>query len=242
MLIDKKFMVYLKDRYFFSIFFFLSDKKLNSVFFFDDFFDILVYDKRVFIVLGTILEIIENSVLIKLSIDINNQPNLVNLHVVFDDGKKKIIGEIVNVTQTQMTANIVGEMKDNNFTPGATSKPSFKSLVRLIKLDELTIHLGEQETKIGQTNFGTSNVYEGYKINVSINDFFSNHFSILGNSGAGKSCTVASILQKLFTSSPTPPINANLFFFDAYGEYTNAFSKLHEKNAALWFVVPTVLP
>ena len=76
--------------------------------------------------------------------------------------------------------------------------------------------------------------YDGYKINVSINDFFNSHFTILGNSGSGKSSAVASILQKLFMG-PTPPINSSLFFFDAYGEYTNAFSKLHERNPQLGY-------
>ena len=184
--------------------------------------------------LGTIEEIVDNSVTIKLSIDITEQPNLVNLHVVFDDGSdRKVVAEIANVNKTKMIANIVGEIKDGFFTPGASVKPSFKSNVRLIQADELKLLFGSQETEFGETNFGTSNVYEGYKINVSINDFFSNHFAILGNSGAGKSCTVASILQKLYTSSPTPPINSALFFFDAYGEYTHAFSNLHEKNPNL---------
>lgn len=183
--------------------------------------------------LGTILEIIDNSVIIKLSIDIAQQPNLVGLHVVFDDPKKLVVGEIVNTNREKMTVNVVGEIKDGFFTPGSSTKPSFKSIPRIIKTEELSILFGEQQTKHGQTNFGTSNVYEGYKINVGINDFFNSHFAILGNSGAGKSCTVASVLQKLFTSSPTPPINANLFFFDAYGEYTHAFSKLHEKNSVL---------
>ena len=179
------------------------------------------------------MEIVDNYVYIKLSIDITQQPNLVNLHVVFDDGKKKIVGEIANTNREKMTVTIVGEIKDGNFIPGANAKPSFKSVPRLIKTDELAILLGDQTTKHGQTNFGTSNIYEGYKINVSINDFFNSHFSILGNSGAGKSCTVASLLQKLFTSSPQPPKNAGLFFFDAYGEYTNAFGKIHERNQAL---------
>ena len=183
--------------------------------------------------LGNISEIIDNYVYINLSIDITQQPNLVNLHVVFDDGKKKVVGEIANTNKEKMTVIIVGEIKDGNFIPGANAKPSFKSVPRLIKADELAILLGDQTTKHGQTNFGTSNVYEGYKINVSINDFFNSHFSILGNSGAGKSCTVASLLQKLFTSSPTPPKNAGLFFFDAYGEYTNAFGRLHERNPVL---------
>lgn len=189
--------------------------------------------------LGTILEINDNNVSIKLSIDINEQPNLVNLHVVFEYQDKKIVGEIVKVTQTQMISSIVGEINDGHFTPGASTKPSFKSQVRLIRMDELELLLGKQETVAGVTFFGTSNVYDNYRINVDINDFFSNHFAILGNSGAGKSCTVASVVQKLFMSSPVPPVNANIFFFDAYGEYTHAFSTFHKYNSALNYKVYT---
>ena len=184
--------------------------------------------------LGTIEEIIDNSVTIKLNININEQPNLVNLHLIFEDGtSRKVVAEIANVNQQKMVANIVGEINNNSFTPGSSVKPAFKSTVRLIKEEELELLYGKQEIKVGFTNFGTSNVYEGYKINVDINEFFNSHFSILGNSGAGKSCTTASILQKLFTSGPTPPYNSALFFFDAYGEYTHAFEKLHDKNQAL---------
>lgn len=186
--------------------------------------------------LGQIAEIVDNQVKIKLGIDITEQPNLVNLHVIFDDGSgKNVVAEIANVNKEFMTANIVGEIENNNFIPGSNSKPSFKSKVRLIEMPELELIYGKQDTTHGLTNFGTSNVYSGYKINVSINEFFNSHFSILGNSGAGKSCTVASILQKLFTSSPTPPVNSGLFFFDAYGEYTNAFKGLHDVNPNLGY-------
>lgn len=184
--------------------------------------------------LGRIEEIVDNTVTIKLDIDINERPNMVNLHLIFeDDSSKKVVAEIANVNQTRMVANVVGEINNGFFTAGASTKPSFKSSVRLIKEEELELLFGKQKTEFGYTNFGTSNVYEGYKINVPINEFFNSHFSILGNSGAGKSCTVASILQKLYTSSPTPPINSALFFFDAYGEYTHAFGKLHETNPKL---------
>ncbi len=184
--------------------------------------------------LGKIEEIIDNTVTVKLSIDINEQPNLVNLHVVFeDDTDRKVVAEIANTNLEKLTATIVGEINKGRFTPGASAKPSFKSNVRLIKKEELELLFGKQETSFGYTNFGTSNVYTGYKINVGINDFFNTHFCIIGNSGSGKSCSVASILQKLYTSSPTPPVNSALFFFDAYGEYTRAFSKLHEFNPKL---------
>lgn len=180
--------------------------------------------------IGSIIEIIDNRVLIKLAIDINKQPNLVGLHVVFEDETKKIVAEIVNVSQTEMTAVIVGELGENSFIPGATKRPSFKSSIRLVTLEELELMLGSQNIVAGQTNFGTSNVYDGYRINVDLNDFFSNHFSVLGNSGSGKSCTVASILQKLMIGNGHVPRNANFFFFDAFGEYNSAFSGLHAIN------------
>lgn len=186
--------------------------------------------------LGKIEEIVENSVIIKLDIDISAQPSLVNLHVVFEDGSnKKIVAEISNVNKTHMTVNIVGEIKDGIFTPGATQKPSFKSTIRLVKTEELELIFGKQTLDLGYTNFGTSNIYEGYKINVNINSFFNKHFSIIGMSGSGKSSTVASILQKLYTKTVKAPINSSMFFFDAYGEYTNAFSKLHEQNNAITY-------
>lgn len=180
--------------------------------------------------IGSIIEIIDNRVLIKLAIDINKQPNLVGLHVVFEDETKRIVAEIVNVSQTEMTAVIVGELNGNIFIPGATKRPSFKSSIRLVTLEELELMLGSQNIVAGQTNFGTSNIYDGYRINVDLNDFFSNHFSVLGNSGSGKSCTVASILQKLMIGNGHVPRNANFFFFDAFGEYNSAFSGLHAIN------------
>ena len=183
--------------------------------------------------LGSISEIIDNQAFVKLAVDINSQSNLINLHVIFEDGAKKIVGEIVNVSQTQLTINIVGEIKNEKFFPGFSSKPSFKSKVRIIALNELELILGKQTPSVGQTFFGFSNIYQNYRINININDFFSNHFAILGNSGSGKSCTVASIIQKLFTSTPTAPIKSNIFIFDAFGEYTNAFSTLKNKNPNL---------
>ena len=184
--------------------------------------------------LGKIEEIIDNRVKIRLSIDINEQPNLINLHVVFEDNKgKKIVGEIAEANQEIMLINIVGEINNGIFISGVGLKPSFKSTIRMIKLEELELIYGKQQVEFGYTNFGTSNVYEGYKINVPINDFFNTHFSILGNTGSGKSCTVASIFQKLYASSEHIPLNSSLFFFDAYGEYTHAFENLHEKNKSL---------
>ena len=78
--------------------------------------------------LGKIEEIIDNQVRVKLDIDIAEQPSLVNLHVVFDDGRNKIVAEIANANKEFMFANIVGEIVGDTFIPGSSAKSSFKSI------------------------------------------------------------------------------------------------------------------
>jgi len=184
--------------------------------------------------IGNIITIENNFVIVKLAIDISSQTNLVNIHVVFDDGDKKIVGEIVNIDTTTAKVSIVGEIANNVFLPGFSKKPSFKSQVRIITMEELALLLGNQQiTDNDQIYLGKSSIYTNYRINVGVNAFFSNHFAILGNTGSGKSCTVARILQNIFTSNNYLPVNANIFIFDAYGEYTNAFSNISEISPVL---------
>ncbi len=190
--------------------------------------------------LGKILSIEGNYVELALDIDINAQASLVNLHVVFEDDKTKVVGEIRDVSKTTLKIAIVGEFVGNQFLAGFNRKPSFKSKVRIIKVDELAQILGDQQIKDGsQIYFGLSTVYTNYRINVDVNKFFSNHFAILGNTGSGKSFTVSKIIQNLFTGSSYVPLNSNIFLFDAYGEYTQAFSKLSEKNPLIRYKTVT---
>ena len=122
--------------------------------------------------IGRIVEIVDNSVTIKLEINISEQPNLVNLHVVFDDGSgRSVVAEVANVNQEKMLANIVGEIENGVFTPGSSVKPSFKSQVRLIKAEELALLFGNSETEFGYTNFGD---YREQKIYCCFISVFSN--------------------------------------------------------------------
>lgn len=184
--------------------------------------------------LGNIIEITDKEIIIRLDIDISSQTNLINLHVVFEDNSTKIVGEIKEISKSTAKIVIVGELIENKFLPGSSKKPSFRSIVRMIRMDELTIILGEQQIKDNQQiYFGLSTIYKNYRINVNTNKFFSNHFAIIGNTGSGKSFTVARILQNIFTSSSYIPVNSNIFIFDAYGEYNRALSKISEHNPLL---------
>lgn len=189
--------------------------------------------------LGKIVEIIDRAIIVELAIDITSQPNIVGLHLIFEDEDKKILAEVESITKTQLSAKILGEFIGNRFMPGAAKKPSFRSNVRMVNIEELELILGSQNFSDDTVYLGNSNVYDNYHINIDINSFFSSHFAILGNSGAGKSYTVAGFFQRLFINTKNPPIGANFFLFDAYGEYTNAFSNLHNKNSLLNYKVYT---
>lgn len=184
--------------------------------------------------LGKIISIIDNIAKVKLSIDVDNQANLINIHVIFEDGNKKVVGEIINIDKEYAYIRIVGTIENNSFIPGFSKKPSFKSIVRIVSMEELGFILGPQQIEgTDRVYLGKSSIYSNYRINVGLNDFFSSHFAVLGNSGAGKSCTVARLIQNLFTSTNNVPVGAHIFLFDAYGEYTNAFSNINKVSPLL---------
>ncbi len=85
-------------------------------------------------------------------------------------------------------------------------------------------------TRYKAVGFGTSVVFQGYEVKVRIEDFFGGHAAVLGNTGSGKSCTVASILQSIFEKRTEHKARGATFVvFDVNGEYTEAFSKLEER-------------
>ena len=192
--------------------------------------------------LGTIREIVDNNVILDLTIDITKQANLLNLHVIFEDNGTKIVGEIVNSTKTTLKINIVGEIKGDRFLPGISAKPSFRSTTRIVNMDELSLILGPMEPTEKEVTFGMSNIYQNYKINVDINGFFSNHFAILGNSGAGKSFSVSRILQNVFADPKKSPVGAHVIMFDAYGEYTRALGNIDKVNPNMHYKTYTTNP
>ena len=110
--------------------------------------------------IGKIVDINGNYVKVQINFNVSQYGNLMNVHVVFDDGTKKIVGEILKVTITDITVGIVGEIVDNSFVPGIGLKPSFASVVRIVTNEELTLVLGPQE--IDDSNhiyLGKSSIY-----------------------------------------------------------------------------------
>lgn len=82
-------------------------------------------------------------------------------------------------------------------------------------------------TRMKALSIGTSVVFKDYDQKIRINEFFGGHSAVLGNTGSGKSCTVATILQSLFAKPDLyAPHGATFLVLDVNGEYRNAFSQL----------------
>lgn len=177
---------------------------------------------------GKILNITDSTVEVEINKNAEVIPNLMNLHVVFIDGETKLLGEVRTVLTDTIHIDLKGQFIGEKFIAGTIKKPSLSSSLRTINEEELNIILGTNNEN--NIYIGKSPIYPSKNIYCNINDLFSNHLSILGNSGSGKSCSVARIIQNVFLNKNFLTYNANLFFFDAYGEYKNAFKSLSTIN------------
>ena len=187
--------------------------------------------------LGKIVAINESIVSVKLDVNIYDYDGLISKNVVFKDTNTINIGEVIAIGNGIMQVVLVGEIKDNKFLFGDITKPSFKSLCYLIDDSILNIILNSDAPNT--ITLGKSYIYPKYDIKLDVGNFFSNHFAILGNSGSGKSYSVAKILQSIFYQCKTLPFYSNIFLFDAYGEYQRAFSRIHEVNNNINYKVYT---
>lgn len=186
--------------------------------------------------LGNIVGVVENEVLLKLAIDISQFENLINIHVVMDDGNRMLVGEIIDIKDGIAHINLLGEIINDKFVFGVMVKPSFSSVVKLISKEKIPMIIGVDNYKENTDIYiGTSPIYNGIKIGANINQFFSNHFAILGSTGSGKSCGVARLIQNIFDRKSYVPYRASLFIFDAYGEYHSAFKTIGGTTGELSF-------
>ena len=154
--------------------------------------------------------------------------NLMNLHIVFEDKDKTILGEVDDLDGEFVKARFIGEIKDNVLIGGTIRKPSLDASIRVIKEEEIPMITGTDTD--GYMKLGESPFYDGKTIFLDVNNFFSNHFAIFGNTGSGKSCGVSRLFQNMFHDKRLNPYKSNIFIFDSSGEYYSAFNNLSSIN------------
>lgn len=162
--------------------------------------------------------------------------NYIGFHVVFEEPNHKTVGEITEINKDVIGIQLIGEIVDGIFANGVMKKPGMNTIARIIYKSELELILGNQDLS-NKSNLliGSSPIYKDYIITSNINEFFANHFAVIGNTGSGKSCGLSRLIQNVFfTANNNIPINAHMCLFDVYGEYYNTFDEM-DKFVGLHF-------
>ena len=177
-----------------------------------------------------IVYISDHGASIKLKENVALAVNLMNLHVIFEDDKKKILGEVDDLDGGLVRVRFLGEIVNGRLLGGTIRKPSLDAKIRVIEQSEIPMIVGSDTD--GYMKLGVSPFYNDYPVFLDVNNFFSNHFAIFGNSGSGKSCGISRLFQNMFHDNRLFPYKANILLFDSSGEYYNAFNNLNSINSS----------
>lgn len=173
---------------------------------------------------------------------------------IYDIGRT-IVGEITGVVEKpdlsnaenakpnsnrQVYISLIGEIISDRFYFGVSKMPLIFSEINIISVRDLKtmLEVSDDEMKIDEDNtratllpIGKSVVFPDYDVKVNIDKFFGFHFAVFGNTGSGKSNTIAKIIQNIYKKQHYSAKGSKFVFIDSNGEYEQAFSKLNEVNS-----------
>ena len=86
-----------------------------------------------------IVYISDHSANIKLKDGIKLAMNLMNLHIIFEDSEKKILGEIDDMDKSVVRARFLGEITNGRLLGGVLRKPSLDAKIRVIDKSEIPL-------------------------------------------------------------------------------------------------------
>lgn len=181
-------------------------------------------------------------------------------YVGIDDINRRIIAEIIAADEKNdmsferlnkansrryLRLNLIGEISNSIFNFGVTKMPPIFSEIKLVSEIDLQTMLdtkdefeevGDGITKLKSLTLGSSVIFPDYKVKVKMNDFFGFHFAVFGNTGAGKSNTIAKMIQSIFAKKDYSAYGAKFVIFDSNGEYKDAFNNFPNEEISAKFL------
>lgn len=175
----------------------------------------------------------------------------INSYVIIPVGARRLIAIVTRVRLTEdaellsdrasialptarrlVNAVLVGTIDSEVYTQGISVFPALDSSVCMVSQDDLnTIFDHKADTSADHNNedpgycitVGESSVFTGFNIRIHPDRAFGKHLAVLGSTGSGKSCTVASIIQSVLSQ---PSVRqTNFIILDTNGEYRSAFQQ-----------------
>lgn len=115
---------------------------------------------------------------------------------------------------------------------GVVTFPSVGDPVLLPTAEQLR-SIVEAEGPDRRLQIGTSPLAANARVFVDPDKLFGRHLAVLGNTGSGKSCSVAGLVRWSIEAAKAKagdkPLNARFIVLDPNGEYLRTFSDLHPK-------------
>lgn len=174
----------------------------------------------------------------------------INSYIIIPVGSHRIVGMVTRVVMSEenelqvdkmmvslpstrrlMKATMIGAISDTDFRQGINLFPVLDSKVFLTTRADLDAIFGRgrKGTDIDPENpgycvhIGKSVVFPDYKIYVDPDALFGKHVAIIGSTGSGKSCSIATILQSIISLEEIK--RTRIVILDTNGEYRAAFQK-----------------
>lgn len=126
--------------------------------------------------------------------------------------------------QLMMDVQLVGEIMGTKFVRGVTEYPIVGDDVWVAVHKDFEAIFGTFDQILAGSKhpqsftLGKFALNQEFDVKVLGSELFAKHVAILGNSGSGKSCTTAKILQEVVDFN-----QAQVIMFDMHGEYRSAF-------------------
>lgn len=127
--------------------------------------------------------------------------------------------------QLIMQVQLLGELKGGRFSRGVTEYPIVGDDVWVAAQADFEAIFGSFDQLLAGSKhpqsfpLGHFAYNAEFEVKVLGSELFAKHVAVLGNSGSGKSCTTARILQEVLDLS-----QSQVVLFDMHGEYRAAFS------------------
>ncbi|PKL44163.1 MAG: ATPase [Candidatus Riflebacteria bacterium HGW-Riflebacteria-1] len=181
----------------------------------------------------------------------------INSYIVIPVGARRIVAMVTRVMLSEeselkpektmvtlpsakrlMKATMIGTIDENNYKQGINLFPVLDTPVYLTTRRDLNSIFGgtdsDKDVDPQEPGFcisiGRSVVFPDYDIKIDPDAFFGKHAAIIGSTGSGKSCSIATILQAVMEH---PQVKQTRFvILDTNGEYRSAFQR--QKNAGAW--------
>lgn len=180
----------------------------------------------------------------------------INSYIIIPVGSWRIVGMVTRVVMTEeselqadktmvslpstrrlMKATMIGSIDEDRFRQGISLFPVLDSKVFLTTKEDLNAIFGRGRAG-GEIDpedpgycipIGKSVVFPDYPILIDPDAFFGKHVAIIGSTGSGKSCSIATILQSVISREEVK--RTRIVILDTNGEYRAAFQKRQEDGS-----------